>query len=298
MIPEKSIHDQLAASQKRWSGKEYVQHYEQYYLKRSFNETRLRERETQALKFFDSLNLPAGAKVLDIGYGPGVTAAKLVKKGYYVHGVDISPEFQKMAEKYCSQVPFGKFNLQVGNVEELAFTDNQFECVYELGVLQYLANPEKCLKEAHRVLRPKGYLIIGQYNNFSISSLDNPYHFPKTMITMLTGKKHLFRYRDTFLIDTAIRLSKMVGLQKIHHRLQGHKEVGQVQKNVFHYRKLKRMIESAGFTVINCAGIDFHSKVWFQFYPESLNRLLEKINRSPKSPLRFANTFVFLAQKK
>ena len=291
-------HDQLAASQKRWSGKEYVEHYEQYYIKRSFNETRLREREAQALKFVENLNLSQGAKILDIGYGPGVTAAKLVKKGYYVHGVDISAEFQKMAQGYCSQISGGKFDLRVGNVEELTFADNTFDCVYELGVLQYLADPEKCLQQANRVLKPKGHLIVGQYNNFSISSLDNLYHFPKTMITMISGRKHLFRYRDTFLIDGAIVVSKALGLQKIPRRLQSHKEVGQVKKNVFHYLKLKRMIENAGFTVIDCAGIDFHSKAWFKLYPEPVNRLLEKINRSLKTPLRFANTFVFLAQKK
>lgn len=94
-------------------------------------------RQEKILEYIDQLGLGIDAKVLELGYGAGQTALKLVQKGFDVHGIDVSEKFCKMAEQRCREgAPQGKFYFKTGNLEsKLDYEKDEFDLVLVSGVL-------------------------------------------------------------------------------------------------------------------------------------------------------------------
>lgn len=97
-------------------------------------------------------------KILDLGCGEGTRLVNLTTKGERF-GVDISDYAIKKARKKYPEVRFIKTN-----IERLPFSSNFFDLVYSMFVIEHVANPEKVLREAVRVLKNGGTFIIGAPN--------------------------------------------------------------------------------------------------------------------------------------
>ena len=92
-----------------------------------------------------------GAKLLDVASGPGYVAAVAAEQGTQAVGVDFASSMVELASERYPGVKF-----QQGDAESLPFPDASFDAVtMNFGVL-HLANPDRALEEAHRVLRPSG----------------------------------------------------------------------------------------------------------------------------------------------
>jgi ubiquinone/menaquinone biosynthesis C-methylase UbiE len=100
-------------------------------------------------------HLPRGAKILDVGCGPGGMAAKLIELGYEVWGVDIAENMIRHAQERC-----GAERFRVGDIEQIPFPDNTFDGVVCLGVIEYLDADASALGEIERVLKPDGTAVI------------------------------------------------------------------------------------------------------------------------------------------
>lgn len=93
-----------------------------------------------------------GKQCLDIGCGTGRLAASLVDYGAKAVGAcDISPEAFAVGLK---QVPRVKFF--VANALHLTEPPNMYDFVAASGVLHHTEDPERGLREMHRVLKPDG----------------------------------------------------------------------------------------------------------------------------------------------
>jgi len=46
------------------------------------------------------------------------------------------------------------------NAHNLPFSDGSVDCVLSISLLKYLENPERCVEELYRVLKPDGATII------------------------------------------------------------------------------------------------------------------------------------------
>tara|TARA_B100000579_G_C22681090_1_gene780314 strand:- start:22 stop:729 length:708 start_codon:yes stop_codon:yes gene_type:complete len=101
-------------------------------------------------------------KILDIATGTADIPINLSKiKNCKITGVDISKNMIAIGRKKIkSKSLLKKITLEIGNAERLKYDSNHFDIVtISFGVrnFQYL---DKCLKEAYRVLKDSGYLII------------------------------------------------------------------------------------------------------------------------------------------
>lgn len=97
-------------------------------------------------------------KVLDIGFGSAQLEKKifLLKKKLQWYGIDIS---YKSVKRASILYPQGKF--KTGNIIQLKFKDNFFDCVIAIEVLEHI-KPSlifKALSEIYRVLKPNGVFI-------------------------------------------------------------------------------------------------------------------------------------------
>lgn len=93
--------------------------------------------------------------ILDVGCGEGITLQKLLKKfpDRIIHGLDY--EWDNVAVCKTHNLP-----AQRGSAYELAFEDQSFDCCLFLEVIEHLLDPEKALREIHRVLRKGGLLLV------------------------------------------------------------------------------------------------------------------------------------------
>lgn len=100
--------------------------------------------------------LKAGDYLLDIGCGFGGTLQYL-HENYAMHGVgtDLSPELVRVGRKRHPGLA-----LCVGKAEELDFASVQFDGIFMECVLSVLHNRELALREAYRVLKKGGKLVV------------------------------------------------------------------------------------------------------------------------------------------
>src|SRR5207249_3660787 len=82
--------------------------------------------------------LPSGARILDIGCGPGELVLSLLRKGYDARGVDISVGMVDEAIRLLATSGFGgSTRVAQGDIERLEFPDQAFEVVIAAGVIEY-----------------------------------------------------------------------------------------------------------------------------------------------------------------
>jgi len=101
-----------------------------------------------------------GEEVLDLGCGTGNYSFWLAGKKLQVTGVDISDNMLDIARKKAGRENVD-INFVKSDIEDLPFKDNTFDLVVSVTVFEFLTNPEAVAREAWRVLKPGGKLVIG-----------------------------------------------------------------------------------------------------------------------------------------
>lgn len=101
-------------------------------------------------------------KVLDIGCGDGDYSFELKKLGFQVTALDID----EGRFKYKNEIEFLKCDITKG----LPFSDNTFDHVLFLEVIEHLKNPYFVVEEINRILSKEGKLILSTPNILSLKS--------------------------------------------------------------------------------------------------------------------------------
>lgn len=95
-------------------------------------------------------------KILDVGCGAGRWMEEMGKMlpGSEIWGIDKEPA----AINFCRERKLT--NLKIASAENLPFPDSSFDLVTCLDLLEHVEDDKKAIFEFHRVLKPKGLLII------------------------------------------------------------------------------------------------------------------------------------------
>lgn len=104
---------------------------------------------------FDRVNISNGTRLLDVGCGAGLAAQLAAQLGARVSGIDASAAFIGIARE---RVPNDDF--RVGEIEELPYADATFDVVSGFNSFQYAAQPVAALKEAKRVVKAGGQVVM------------------------------------------------------------------------------------------------------------------------------------------
>ena len=109
-------------------------------------------------KILELCEVRTGDAVLDVGCGNGTLISALKRKGNaQAFGVDISP---KMIDE-CRR-RYEDINFYVTSGEKLPFEDNRFDILTICCVLHHLNAPGNFFREARRVLKTNGTLIVAE----------------------------------------------------------------------------------------------------------------------------------------
>src|SRR4029077_8360198 len=117
------------------------------------------EKEARNLRW---MGLEGNMSILELGSGPGYVTealAKLVPYGEVV-ALEIDPVLIERSEAYLQGKEAGNWRIVQGNVMSTGLPANSFDFVYGRYLFQHLPDPIGGAKEALRVLKPGGKLVI------------------------------------------------------------------------------------------------------------------------------------------
>jgi SAM-dependent methyltransferase len=107
--------------------------------------------------------IPPGARVLDLGGGPGKWTIWLLRRGHRVVLGDLSPKMLEIAWREIAAAGLAAEQVLELDARDLsALPDGAFDVVVSLGPLYHLtdeADRGRAIGEARRVLRPGGLLL-------------------------------------------------------------------------------------------------------------------------------------------
>ena len=123
-----------------------------------------------------ALELPEGARVLEVGCGTGVVSRALARRlggAAHVTGVDQSPAFIAAARRFAAAeglVPA----FEVADAQALPGGEARFDAVVAHTLLSHVTDPAAVLAEARRVLKPGGALAVfdGDYASLTYAFAD------------------------------------------------------------------------------------------------------------------------------
>ncbi len=206
-----------------------------------------------------------GKKVLEVGCGLGVFCIHIAKENGEVIGADISKNAIKQAKDLSQQYGVGdKVQFVVSDARFLPFQDRSEDLIVSSETLEHIANHEKAFHEFARIANNSGYICL-TVPNF-ISSLFFEYVF-----FMVMGQP---KYVKRFL---------------------------NVEKEyVFHYFKVKRLVNSERLNIIDIRGTDYvhlHPKITRFFRLNSVANLVSSELEGKKSWRFFGANIGVIAQK-
>jgi SAM-dependent methyltransferase len=112
--------------------------------------------------FVERLDIPGGARVLDLACGTGNTAIPLARRGLHVTGVDIATNLLQQARQRAAAESLD-ITFEEGDAEELPYPNAAFDAVVTMFGAMFAPRPELVAAECARVLKPGGLLAMANW---------------------------------------------------------------------------------------------------------------------------------------
>ena len=165
--------------------------------------------------------LPRGGKLLDIGCADAELVRHVRNEFAAILATDVSPAVIEEAQQKAAQEPGKPIEFRVLDANQpLPFAAGSFDVLVSLSTLQYIFDPELFLREAARVLRPAGKLLL---------EVPNVAYLPQRL-RLLAGLPIRTSYwkhgidggnLHYFTLDTLLELVRAAGFTKIAHTGSG-----------------------------------------------------------------------------
>lgn len=101
------------------------------------------------------------AAVLELGCGTGLILERVAKVAKEAIGIDLS-------EGMAARARERGLDVRIGSACELPFEDKRFDLTYSFKVLAHVPDVGSAVREAARVTRPGGHLVLEFYNPWSL----------------------------------------------------------------------------------------------------------------------------------
>ena len=131
--------------------------YEKYWNNRKNSLKNEAESERTPNEIFDTVAsiLEGGHRLLDVGCGDGAFSCYVRNRFKEIHGVEIAKKAADVAKRRGMIV--GIMDL---NSKHVPYRKGSFDVVTCLDVIEHVFDPISVLSEIHRVLRPRGQLVL------------------------------------------------------------------------------------------------------------------------------------------
>lgn len=118
-------------------------------------------------RFLDDLGiLPSGSLILELGCGLGHDGLELLRSGYRLVETDVAPgQLGQARSLHSREGVSGSAEYLLVDAQRLPFEDGSFDGVLMVAMLHHLPDPLSALREARRVLKPGGVIVLGTEPN-------------------------------------------------------------------------------------------------------------------------------------
>lgn len=149
-------------------------------------------------------HLGAGSRLLEIGCGAGNLLLQATVSGSYPVALDLSMQALTFVRSRLEEAQTGPdapagFTCTQAIGEFLPFGENHFDCVLLSEVVEHLESPQVSIREAARVLRPGGRLLITTPNYRSFWPLMEWAVDRLNMAPKMAGEQHISRFHPASL---------------------------------------------------------------------------------------------------
>lgn len=133
----------------------------------------------------DTLGLSPGMRILDVGCGPGRHSHELARRGFLVHGIDISHTFVELAE--AEKVDGASFERMDARVMEFAQEFDAVICLCQgaFGLMTAQDEDSVVIHKMAEALKPGGKLALSAFSSYFVVK-----HFHTAVFDADTGINH------------------------------------------------------------------------------------------------------------
>ena len=189
-------------------------------------------------------SLPPQSMVLDLGCGTGRHAIRLAELGYNVTGLDISPEFLRVAAEKSHQVGLS-INWIQQDMRKIPF-DNSFDLIFIMfgawGFFEEDGENYAVFERIHQVLRAGGHFVLDFFNRDWILNHFQPFYWEKREIGYFLEKRS-FDYTHERLNTQSIVIKE-----------DGSELEWETSTRAFTLREISDMLQQAGFNLVGVYG--------------------------------------------
>jgi len=143
-------------------------------------------------RFIEIINVQENDKIADVGSGTGDLIELILsqKINASIYSIDLNKKMQKLCkERYKNKNKITQIHFVNSSAEKLNFNDHFFDKYLISFCLRNVADIEKALNEAYRVLKPGGVFYCLEFSKPNSNFLDIIYSKYRNKIIPKIGKK-------------------------------------------------------------------------------------------------------------
>jgi len=107
-----------------------------------------------------ALRLAPAIEVADLGAGEGLLSQLLARRVAQVWCIDNSPRMVEVGTELAAKNGLANLAYKLGDIEDVPLADASVDLSILSQALHHARHPEKALREAYRILRPGGQLLL------------------------------------------------------------------------------------------------------------------------------------------
>lgn len=159
-------------------------------------------------KAISSLSIDDSKKTIEFGIGTGLSLKFYPSNYQLLSGIDLS---EKMLEKCAEKAQWYNMNidLRIMDCENTSFQDDSFDYVLLMYVYSVTQNPHELLKEAFRICKNNGsVVIVNHFSNVKSEKL-NFFEFVLSFFVNVVGFRSKFSFKE-YITDKNLNIDKLL----------------------------------------------------------------------------------------
>ena len=145
-----------------------------------------------------------GERILDLACGHGHFVRRAHRSGLNIFGIDISVSGIRIAQKYNQPPGCG---YAMADALKLPFCDAAFDKIFSVCALEHFSNDEMAVKEANRVLKADGRLVLS-VDSLNYRGVAPPFR-EKCKVKHFVNQFYTKRQLEKKLVRSGFKISKI-----------------------------------------------------------------------------------------